>query len=290
MGQALAGSLLAAGNEVVVLSRSGSSPGLRGTPVRWDGATLGDWAETLNDSLAVVNLAGKPVYCRHTAANCREIVRSRIDSVKVLTEAVGRCAKPPPVFIQVSGTHFYGDPGDRVCDESSPRGSGFLADTCVQWEEAFQNNPTPGVRRVLLRLGMVMGNKGGAMPVLARLARWFLGGSVSSGKQYVSWLHVADASRLFQRAISEEKFSGVYNAVSPQPVTNAEFMRQLRQAVHRPWSPPAPAWGVRLGAMLLGFAPELALTGQRCLPQKLLAQGFAFEFPELAGALRELVG
>ena len=288
LGRALAGRLLADGYEVVVLSR-GRSRNVRGGVLAWDGSTLGDWARSLEDALAVVNLAGKSINCRPTPSHRREIVGSRVASVRVLGEAVGRCRRPPRVFVQTSAVGIYGDSGDAVCDESSPPGGGFLGETCRQWEKAFEESPTPGVRRVLLRLGVVLGREGGAFPSLARLARWFLGGAVGQGRQYVSWVHIADAVRIFRAAIDRDDFQGVYVAAAPQPATNAQFMRELRAAVHRPWSPPVPAVAVRLAGWLAGINAELALAGQRCVPRKLMAQGFAYEFGELRPALNDLV-
>ncbi len=290
VGQALAGSLLAAGYEVSILTRPGAARNLRGSAVSWDGATVGDWAKTLDDALAVVNLTGKGINCRQTDANQREIVRSRVASVEVLGEAIRRCNLPPQSFIQATAVGFYGDSGDKVCDESTPPGSGFLGDTCRQWERAVADSLTPGVRRAVIRLGVVLGRNGGAFPPLASLARWFLGGAVGSGRQYLSWLHLADAVRIFVAAITRDDMSGVYVAASPNPVSNGDFMRELRTAMHRPWSPPVPALAVHFASLLTGINADLALIGQRCQPQRLLEQGFAFEFPELGAALRELVG
>jgi len=294
VGQALATRLLADGYEVIVLSR-GAPRKARGSVVPWDGSTLGDWAKLLEDTLAVVNLTGKNINCRLTPSNRREIVHSRVASVQVIGEAIRRCRRPPRVLIQTTAVGIYGDTGDTICDEStsgSPLagGGGFLGETCQQWEKAFAESSTPGVRRVVLRLGVVLGREGGAFPPLARLARWFLGGAVGRGRQYISWLHLADAVRVFRDTIDREDFQGVYVAASPQPATNAQFMRELRTALHRPWSPPVPAFAVRLGGWLTGINAELALTGQRCAPRRLMQQGFAYEFPELRRALRELVG
>jgi uncharacterized protein (TIGR01777 family) len=290
VGQALAASLLADDYEVHVLSRGAASPKTFGTVVPWDGATLGAWAESLEDAAAVVNLTGKNINCRLTAANLREIVRSRVDSVKVVGEAIRRCGRPPRVFVQTTAVGIYGDAGDTLCDESTAAGGGFLGDTCGAWEKAFDESPTPGVRRVVLRLGVVLGRNGGAFPPLARLTRCFLGGSLGSGRQYISWLHLADAVRLYRAAIDRDNFDGVYMAASPNPVTNADFMRALRAAMHRPWSPPVPVLAARIGGWLMDINIELALASQRCVPGRLLEHSFSFEFSELAAALRELVG
>ena len=289
VGQALAASLLDDGYEVHVLSRGDASRNLLGKVVRWDGTALGPWAESLEDATAVINLAGKNINCRPTGVNLHQIVRSRVVSVQALSEAVRQCRRPPKVFVQTTAVGIYGDAGDKLCDESTSSGGGFLGATCRQWEDAFEESPTPHVRRVVLRLGVVLGRAGGAFPTLARLARWFLGGAAGSGRQYVSWLHITDAVRLYRAAIDRDELQGAYIAASPQPVTNADFMRALRAALHRPWTPPVPAVAVRLGSWLTGINADLVLTGQRCVPRRLMEQGFAFEFPELGGALSDLV-
>ena len=227
VGQAIAERLLADGHEVIILSRGGQR-NVSGTPVAWDGATLGEWAATLEDALAVVNLTGKSVNCRQTQSNRREIVSSRVASVQVIGEALRRCRRPPKVYLQATAVGSYGDAGDKICDESTPPGGGFLGETCWQWEKVWHENPTPGVRRAVLRLGVVLGRRGGAFPPLASLVRFFLGGSVGGGQQYMSWLHVTDAVRIFRDAIDRDDFHGIYVAASPHPATNAQFMRELR--------------------------------------------------------------
>jgi uncharacterized protein (TIGR01777 family) len=288
VGQALARQFQAADCEVVVLSRGPGPQTATGTFVPWDGATLGDWSRSLEDAWAVVNLTGKNINCRPTRANLREIVRSRVESVRVLCEAASRCRRPPRVFVQTAAVGIYGDSGDRICDEDAPAGSGFLGETCMAWEKAFEESPTPGLRRVLLRLGVVLGRAGGAFPALASLTRLFLGGAAGSGRQYVSWLHLSDAVRIYRAAIDREDLEGVYVASAPEPAANAEFMRGLRAVLRRPWSPPVPALAIRLGGWLAGINAELVLAGQRCLPRRLLEQGITFEFPGLPAALRDL--
>jgi uncharacterized protein len=289
VGQALADCLLTDGYEVIVLSRH-DAPNVRGEILVWDGVKLGEWAKSLDDSLAVVNLTGKNINCRLTAANRQEIVHSRVASVRVLAEAIRQCSRKPRVFVQTTAVGIYGDPGDTICDESTPPGDGFLAETCHQWEDAFRASPTPDVRRVMLRLGVVLGRDGGAFPPLATLARSYLGGAVGRGRQYLSWLHLTDAVRIYRAAVDRKDYQGDYVAAAPQPVTNAQFMRELRAVFHRPWSPNVPAWAVRLGGWLAGINAELALRGQRCIPRRLLQCGFAFEFPELWPALDDLIG
>jgi len=290
LGTLLAADLAERGCDVIVLTRN---PRPREGAVRevcWDGRTLGEWAGLLNGARAVVNLTGRSVNCRYTPEHRREIVESRVESVKVMGEAIRRCAQPPRVLVQASSLAIYGDPGERWCDEGTVAGAGFPAETCLLWEKAFNESPTPKTRRVLLRIGFVLGRSGGALNVLGRLTRWGLGGRVGSGRQYISWLHERDMTRIFLAAIEREEMVGVFNASGPDPVTNAEFMKELRRALHRPWSPPAPAWAVHIGSWLLRTEACLALTGRRCTPKRLLEHGFTFAFPDLEEALREIYG
>jgi uncharacterized protein (TIGR01777 family) len=295
LGRLLAGELIRRGAEVVILSRNGLEPTLLSSPapgsvrtVRWDGATLGPWAETLNGARAVVNLTGRSVNCRHTPENRQEIIDSRVNSVKVVSEAIQRCTNPPPVLVQASSLAIYGDPGDKVCNEKTPYGDGFPAEVCRLWEEALADSHTPRTRRVVLRIGFVLGASGGALSVLARLTKLGLGGRIGNGRQYISWIHETDMNQMFVDSIERNELEGAFNATAPHPVTNTEFMRQLRRALHRPWSPPAPAWAVRIGSWFMRTEPGLALGGRRCVPTRLLEQGFQFRYPQLGPALSQI--
>jgi uncharacterized protein (TIGR01777 family) len=288
LGQALAKVLVGKGYEVVVLTRGAHREGTGNRYLHWDGATLGEWSRSIEGAKGLVNLTGRSVNCRHTPEHRREIVDSRVNSVRVLGEAVARCQRSPEVWIQASSLAIYGDPGDRWCDEDAPHADGFSEQVCKRWESEFEKVQASGMRKVAMRIGIVLDPDHGALPVLARLTRLFLGGRVGSGKQYVSWIHVADLTRMFVEAIERPDIAGVFNVTGPNPVTNAEFMRELRRALHRPWSPPVPAWATRIGAFFMRTEPSLALTGRRCRPKRFLESGFHFEFPELRGALADL--
>jgi uncharacterized protein (TIGR01777 family) len=255
----------------------------------WDGKTLGEWQSALSGTAAVINLTGKSVNCRYTPGNRREILRSRLDSVRVLGEAIAACKRPPRVFIQAASLAIYGDAGAQVCDEDCPAGAGFSPDVCVQWEKAVRELNLEMTRKVILRIGFTLGRNGGALGTLSKLARWFAGGAVGNGRQYISWIHIDDLNAVFQRAIEYPALNGVYNATGPVPVTNADFMRAVRAAVGRPWAPPTPAPLVKMGAFLMGTDASLALTGRRCMPRRLMRDGFTFQFPELTTALSDLL-
>jgi uncharacterized protein (TIGR01777 family) len=290
LGRALAIELLARDYEVVVLTRAPRKQAGGAKEVLWDGKSAGEWIQFLDGAEAVVNLAGRNIKCRYTPENLRELTESRVNSVLAIGAAMGRATRPPRVWLQAGAVGFYGDPKDRLCEENSPSGSDTLAGICQPWEAAFNSAPAPKTRKLLLRIGFVLGRDGGALPVLVRLTRWFLGGTVGSGKQFISWIHVGDLSRMFIEAIERDELAGTFNAVAPNPVTNREFMRGLRRALHRPWSPGVPEWAVKLGARLMGTEPSLALAGCRCVPKRLQENGFQFQFPDLSSALNNLFG
>jgi len=290
LGRLLAVQLVARDHEVIVLSRN---PRPSQGPARieaWDGGTVGSWIDFLEGAGAVVNLAGRSVNCRYTAENKREINESRIRSVKAIGEAIRRCRTPPRAWVQAGSLAIYGDAGHRWCDEGTSPGDGFPVETCLLWEQAFNEMVTPQTRRVFLRIGFVLAGSGGALGTLARLARWFLGGAAGTGRQYISWIHWRDMNEMFRWAMERDDVEGVFNATSPNPVTNAAFMAELRRALHRPWSPPVPVWAVHLGSWLLRTEACLALTGRRGAPSRFLERGFSFTFPALRGALEDIYG
>jgi uncharacterized protein (TIGR01777 family) len=290
LGRALSEEFSNAGYEVVILTRKPGKNLECARQVAWDGRSVGYWARELEGAAAVVNLAGRSVDCRHTPKNRREIVASRVNSVEAVGRAVRACEAPPKVFVQAGSLAIYGDAGRRVCDERAPAGSGFPVDVCLRWEQAFDSLELPDTRKVLLRIGFVLGREGGALTTLARLAKFYLGGTIGEGHQYISWIHVRDFSRLVLWTVERDEAEGVFNATGPAPVTNAEFMCELRCALRRPWSPRVPAWLVRLGSFVLRTEAELALTGRRCIPERLVECNFKFIYTNLEYALADLLG
>lgn len=290
LGRALLRQLLVKNYEVVVLTRSPRPRADGVMEVTWDGRTLGDWVSYVDGVHAVVNLAGRSVNCRHTPENLREIKESRINSVDAIAQAIHNVAHPPRVWVQAGSLAYYGDLDGRWCEEGTPSGRGEMVETCRLWETAFKTSPLPGTRRVLLRIGLVLARDAGALAVMGKLTKWFLGGTVGSGCQYISWIHSADMNQMWMQAIERDDMVGDFNATGPDPVTNAEFMAELRRALHRPWCPPAPVWAVQFGSWLMRTDPSLALTGRRCAPKRFLRIGFEFQFPELRGALQNLYG
>lgn len=290
LGQSLARHLVEAGNSVVTIARGASAGDARWTHATWDARTAGDWAKHLDGADAVVNLAGRSVDCIKTPEHRDEILRSRVDSTHAIGSALGTVNALPGVWVQMSTAHIYGDPSEDVLiDEDSPFGKGLAPTVGAAWETAFARSCPAGVRQVVLRTSFVLGRGGGALTTLTRLARLGLGGQAGHGRQGISWIHEHDMNRIFQRAIENDGMKGAYIATAPAPVSNAEFMRQLRRAVGMPIGLPAFEWMVRIAApLLLRTDPELALYGRYCVSRRLREEAFEFEFPDLSSALRNL--
>ena len=288
IGSALAREFSRRGYAVVVLTRSprGRQDGV--SEVAWDGRTIDVWAEQLDGAEAVINLTGKNINCPHTPKNLLALTASRVDSVNAIAAAIANCKTPPNVWIQASAIGFYGDTGDKLCTESEPNGVGALAEICGAWEAAFSSAAVSKTRKVTLRIGFVLGRDGGALPVLRRLTRFYLGGEAGNGRQYISWIHLADLVRMFVATSEQSRFFGVFNAVAPDAMTNAEFMGELRKVLHRPWSPPVPELAIRLGSRLMGSEATLVLMSSCCAPERFLASEFKFQFPNLETALNDL--
>ncbi|QDT99484.1 TIGR01777 family oxidoreductase [Gimesia aquarii] len=289
LGLNLARQLSESGSEVVLLSRRCTAEDSRWRHVVWDARTTEEWVRELEGASALVNLAGRTVDCIKTPDHCDEILRSRVEATEVLGRAVREVQSPPPVWVQMSTAHRYGDPPDCVCDEDSAFGYGLAPFVAQEWEAAYARAVLPNMRQVILRTSFVLGRDGGALQRLAKLVRWGLGGTVGSGRQGMSWIHVQDMNRLFIRAITDESMQGAYLATAPEPVSNAEFMRELRRALHMPIGLPATSWMVRIGApLVMRTDPELALYGRYCISRCLKEEGFEFSFSNLASAFQEI--
>lgn len=291
LGTNLARHLTALGWQVVVLGRHGPTEHGDWLHLLWDARTVGDWAAQLDGASALVNLAGRSVDCIKTPEHCDEILRSRVEATRALGQALGQVNDPPAVWVQMATAHRYGDPPEVICDEDSAFGFGLAPAVGEAWEQEHARWLPRGMRSVVLRTSFVLGRRGGALRRLERLVRWGLGGTIGHGRQGMSWLHEHDMNRLFERAIGDGTMSGAYIATSPNPVSNAEFMRTLRRMLRRPIGLPAPASLVRLGApLIMRTDPELALYGRYCMPRRLLEMGFDFTFPDLPAALADLCG
>ncbi len=284
LGVALANRLAAENREVVIISRYPEKYSGPGRAIGWGG----DWQAELDGAHALVNLVGKNVNCRPTRKNRAEIVTSRVTSVTRLFAAIETLAEPPKVWVQASSLAIYGDGGSAMLSEDAEADTVYPATVCTAWEDALAAVTATDIRCVNLRIGFVLGNHDGALPFLVRLCRLGLGGHIGSGQQYISWIHLEDMLDLFVETIDSPDYHGTYNATGPTPVTNREFMRQLRRVLRLPIGLAAPAFLVRLGAPILDSDPEIALTGRRCAPTRLMEHAFSFRYPDLYPALIDL--
>ena len=294
LGVSLAHHLTAKGMTVVVLSRHAPKVSGPWRHVAWDARSLGEWQRELNGAVGLVNLTGRSVDCIKTPGHQDEILRSRVESTRVLGQAVRAVDSPPPVWVQMSTAHIYGDPPQVMCTEESPFGYGLAPFVGRAWEEEFQASVLPSQRQVVLRVSFVLGrNRGAGNGALARLeplARIGLGGTVGSGTQGMSWIHEVDLNRLFERGLTDPHMQGTYIASSPNPLSNRDFMKELRRAVGMPLGLPAYSWMIRFGARwLLNTDPELALCGRYVFPKRLQDEHFEFQFPQLREALKDVV-
>lgn len=288
LGRRLCADLAARGHDVVVLSRR-SRPGGDVRTVVWDGRTVGEWARELAGS-AVVNLAGELVDRRPTADNIALLTRSRVEPTVALIEASRGLDEPVRAWVQASTLAIYGDAGDALITESSPPADGppQMAGVARAWEAAAVG--AYARRQVVLRTSIVLDNDTPALDRLTGLVRWGLGGRVGTGRQWLSWIHIADWLAIVAMALDDQQeLQGPVLATAPQPVRNHELMAALRQVLHRPPAPPTPAWLVRLGAVALRTDPALALTGRRATSDVLAGNEYRFRHPELRGALHDLL-
>lgn len=290
LGRPLVARLASGGHEVLVLTRSGQAGGTGARAVQWtpDGSA-GAWAREIDGADAVVNLAGESIAGRRwTPAHKERILDSRIRATRSLVAAIGRAARPPGLLLSGSAVGYYGPRGDEIVTEDTPAGLDFLARVCVQWEEEAARAAVRGTRVACIRTGLVLERDGGALPQMLPPFRFGAGGPVGSGRQYWPWIHRADWIDLVSWTIETGSVSGPLNATAPEPVTNAQFARALGRALHRPAVIPAPAFALRL--MLGEMADALLLSGQRVVPAKPQALGFAFRYARLSDALAAIFG
>lgn len=296
LGRVLANWFAKRGWDVVVLTRTPAADKGPARSVVWDGASLGDWAGEFEGAYAVVNMAGRSVNCRYHARNRRQMLDSRLDSTRVIGEALARCGKPPAVWLNSSTATIYKHSYDQAMDEAtgiigatSEARDAFSIEIATAWERVFKEAPKPATRKVALRTAMVLGAGGGVFKFLARLARFGLAGTLAGGQQFVSWIHEIDFCRAVEWLIDRQDFSGPVNVAAPNPVTNREMMRCLRQVVGMPIGLPATRWMLEIGTFLLRTEPELVIKSRRVVPARLLEAGFEFRFPEMQPAMQDLV-
>jgi uncharacterized protein (TIGR01777 family) len=309
LGGVLAEALRARGDEIVVLGRgapsaapSAASSAATGAVrfVPWDGRTLGPWARELDGADAVINLAGRSVSCRYTAANLAQMMSSRVDSTRAVGLAIEQAAHPPRVWLQMSTATIYAHRFDAPNDEHTGRIGGDEPDVPAYWRRSIEIAQAwegelaaaraPQTRKVALRTAMVMSpGAGGVFDVLLRLVRTGLGGSIAGGRQYVSWIHDRDLARAVALLLARKDLDGPINLAAPGPLPQRDFMAALRSAWGARLGLPATSWMARLGALAMRTDAELVMKSRYVVPARLLEAGFRFDFPAWPDAARELI-
>lgn len=295
LGRTLVGHFQRTGHDITILTRSPQMATNSVREVAWDACLIGDWVRDLEGSEAVINLVGRSVNCRYHAQNRKVILESRVRSTRILGEAIAKCKIPPSVWLNASTATIYKHTFGSAWDELGEIGATpeakdeFSVEVAAAWEKALAEAETPHTRKVALRTAMVLGaDKNSVYPVLRRLVRAGLGGKMGDGRQFVSWIHETDFCRAVEWLLTHENFSGPVNISAPNPVTNSEMMKSLREICGAPIGLPASKWMLEIGAFLLRTETELIIKSRRVVPDRLLKSGFTFQFPFLRQALKDL--
>lgn len=286
IGTHLTSYLKSVGYDTAVLTRAKSDPE-RGF-YHWDPASGVIDQNALNACSSIIHLAGAGIADKvWTPKRKREILESRIESTQLLFESLKRGSHRISTLISASAIGIYGDGGDELKTEESKIDRGFLQDTCLQWEKQAERFTDLGIRLVILRIGIVLTNKGSALPQMSLPVKLFLGAPLGTGRQYISWIHIDDLCRIFQHAIEIDSMKGVYNAVASEPKTNKQFYRSMAKELNRPlWPVHVPTFVLKL---ILGEKSEIVLSGQKVSNEKLLETDFKFAYKNCEEALASLL-
>ncbi|MES2545420.1 MAG: TIGR01777 family oxidoreductase [Bacteroidota bacterium] len=275
--------------EIIILTRGKSEILDNIKYVNWDARSFSGWENELENASVLINLAGKSVDCRYNDANKKEIYNSRIDSTKILNQAVLNCKNPPLHWLNSSTSTIYRFSLDKEMDETDGEiGDDFSMNVAKSWEKEFFETDTPNTLKTALRTSIVLGKKGGAFVPLKTLAKMGLGGKQGNGNQFISWIHEKDFARAIEFVI-DTKLLGVVNIVSPKPIRNQDFMKILRKSVHCPIGIPMPKGLLKFGAKIIKTEPELVLKSRNVIPKRLLENGFEFEFGNIENSFENLL-
>lgn len=279
--------LLDKGEKVTALVRDESklrikSPALKA--IKGDPLKQGEWQNSLNQADIIVNLVGSPVMTNWTEKAKKNILSSRVDSTANIVASIKNT--DTKTFICANAVGYYGPRGDEIINDNATPGSGFLADVGVQWQETAMGAENFGHRVAIARFSAVLGPNGGALAQMLPIFKLGLGGKLGSGNQWFSWVHILDLIRAVQFISHNETIKGPVNLCSPKPVTNIQFTKALSRVLKRPAFFMVPGFGLKL---MYGEVANMLLTGQRCIPQKLIDEGFTFEFEEIEPALADIV-
>ena len=292
VGHELTTALRAEGHRVLRLTRSwrqsSETSAVSADTIAWDPSSAKVYARALESADAVINLNGASISGGRWTAKRKALLRSsRLDSTRLLVDAVGRLKDKPRIFLSASAVGFYGSRGDEILTEASGPGGDFLSALARDWETEANRAASFGIRTAILRFGVILAREGGALPQMVRPFRFGVGGRLGDGSQWLSWIAIDDVIRIVKFMISDARLTGPVNLVAPAPVQNAEFARIVGKLLHRPAVVPAPAFALRLA--LGEMADSLLLASQRAYPEKLLRAGYSFQFGEIESALRAIL-
>ncbi|WP_075342840.1 TIGR01777 family oxidoreductase [Tenacibaculum agarivorans] len=263
-------------NQIYILTRNHRLNFENVNYIQWDGKTKGYWSNCLENTDVIINLTGKSVNCRYTTNNKTEIYRSRLESTAVLCEVIQSLKFPPKVFIQSSSATIYRhSEGELMTEAKGEIGVDFSMDVCKKWEQIFNAFELPKTKRIITRTSIVIGNNGGAFPIMKRMTKLGLGGKQGNGNQYISWVSEEDYVNAIDFLIHQE--SGVYNVCVPNPIRNKDFQKELQRKLKIPFGLSSPKWILKIGAKLIGTETELLLKSRKVYPEKLIHLGFRFK-------------
>lgn len=274
------------GNQVYILTRNPK----RKNEIYWDAKTLSEWKNYIENTDVLINLTGKSVDCRYNEKNKQEIYSSRIESTKILQQAIDQCINKPKVWLNASSATIYVHSETHLnTEENGIIGDDFSMNICKSWENEFFKGNSDNVRKVALRTSIVLGNNGGAFPKLKMLTKFGLGGKQGRGNQNVSWIHIEDFCRAVEFIINNENILGEINITAPNPLSNEDVMRKLRQQMKIPFGLNAPVWQLEIASLFLNTETELLLKSRNVFPDKLMKSGFQFSYSEIDLAFKNLI-
>lgn len=289
LGQVLVNYFNNSFDEIVILTRGKSRMRDNIKYVNWNTVSLTGWENELENTEVLINLAGKSVDCRYTNKNKQEILKSRIDSTKILNEAVLKCKNPPKHWLNSSTATIYRHSEDKQMTESNGEiGNDFSMNVAKAWEKAFFETETPNTLKTVLRTSIVLGKSGGAFTPLKRLVQTGIGGKQGNGNQFISWIHEYDFARSLDFVV-QEKMIGIVNIVAPKPIKNKIFMSRLRKSVKVSIGLPMSISLLKMGAKIIGTESELVLKSRNVVPERLLQKGFQFQFDTIEKTFKNLV-
>ncbi len=266
-------------NQIYILTRRQKLNVENVNYIQWDGKTKGYWSTLLENTDVLINLTGKSVNCKYTQKNKEEIYQSRLQSTALLCEVVQELVFPPKVFIQSSSATIYRHSEKKLMTENNGEtGIDFSMDVCKKWEQVFNNYELPKTKKIITRTSIVLGNKGGAFPIMKRMTQFGLGGKQGKGNQFISWITEEDYIKAINFLIDKEE--GIYNVCVPNPIKNKAFQKELRKKLKIPFGLNAPKWMLKIGAVFIGTETELLLKSRNVYPEKLLGLGFKFNTKE----------